>query len=288
MKYTTTAIFIIGVIFTQSSCAQNFHDSIVYQKLMNLKEIEGHKILTYEIKYLSDGLVITGYISKPEKGKYPVLIYNRGGNKDLGTHGARSVGYQRELASNEFIVLSTQLRGNFFSQGEDEFGGKDLNDILQLIEISKVLKFADAKNIGVLGWSRGGLNTYQISRLTDDIKAIAVIGAPTDPRLDFGTRPEMYTKVYLPLVGDSITHVKEYDYRSPLKWADEINEPVLILHGSEDWRVTPQNAERIIEKFKENGTELEYHIIEGGNHSLSSHSDFCTRTIITWFNKYLK
>lgn len=50
-------------------------------------------------------------------------------------------------------------------------GGKDLNDILKLIEIGQSLEFADKTNIGVYGISRGGLNAYQIARLTDDIKA---------------------------------------------------------------------------------------------------------------------
>lgn len=138
------------------------------------------------------------------------------------------------------------------------------------------------------GISRGGMNTYQISRLSDEIKAIAVVGAPVNPRIDFKSRPEMYTNVYLPLVGDSITHKADYDYRSPLLWAGEVNEPILIMHGDEDWRVTSVNAELMHQELIKFGKTAELMMIQGGNHSLSSHTQMRNDTIIGWFDKYLK
>src|SRR5690348_10353068 len=37
------------------------------------------------ITYLSDGLKVKGYIAVPKKpGKYPCIIFNRGGNRDFG------------------------------------------------------------------------------------------------------------------------------------------------------------------------------------------------------------
>lgn len=284
---------LIGVLLLTIGCKESavnkemFSNQLDYQYLMETNDTFNPPIETYKVRYDSDGLEIMGFITKPKTdSKYPVIIYNRGGNRDFGAH--RNFLYQQYLASCGYIVLSTQLRGNLFSEGKDEMGGADLNDILKLIEIGKSLPFAISDKIGVFGISRGGLNTYQISRLSDDIKAIAVIGAPVDPRLLFDSRPEMYTKVFQELIGDTITNKDAYDYRSPLLWADEINEPVLILHGSEDWRVKPINAELMIEKFKERNKEFEYQIVEGGNHSLNSHRDLRNDKVLGWFAKYLK
>jgi dipeptidyl aminopeptidase/acylaminoacyl peptidase len=232
-----TYLILIFSILLYSSCNQsikkteNFSPLIDYQYLIQTNNDFELPTETYKIRYNSDGLEITGFLTKPKTlQKYPTIIYNRGGNQDFGTFTLKDLRFQQYLASNGFIILSSQLRGNMFSEGKDEFGGKDLNDILKLIEINKSLKYSN-QNIGVFGISRGGLNAYQISRLTDEIKAIAVVGAPTDPRLDFDTRPEMYEKVLKELVGDTIKFKKEYDYRSPIKWVNEINEQHLFYTG---------------------------------------------------------
>lgn len=286
-------IIVFLVITLLSSCkndikrGKTFSPLIEYQHLIHTISEFTIPVETYKIRYMSDGLEITGYLSRnKDDKKYPTIIFNRGGNRNLGTHTFKSMFLQQYLASNGFNVLSTQLRGNMYSEGQDEFGGADLNDILQLIEINKTLKFANQK-IGVLGISRGGLNTYQISRLTDDINAIVVIGAPTDLRLDFDTRPDMYNNLLKELVGDTIQSKDKYDYRSPLKWVEEINEPTLILHGSEDSRVKPLNAELMIEKMKALEKEFDYLIIEDGDHTLLSHRKLRNEKIVSWFKKYL-
>ena len=275
-----------------NSCPETFSPLIEYQYLfLNSNVEDGTYIDTYEIKYRSDGLMITGYISKPKnKENYPVIIYNRGGNRDFGTHSMTSLDNQRNIAAKGFVVLSTQLRGNMYSQGQDEFGGKDLNDILQLIKIAKSLTFVGPKKIGVYGVSRGGLNTYQISRLTDDIEAIAVVGAPVNPRLSHDYRPEMYHRVHLPLIGDTLKYKVQYNYRSPILWADEINEPTLILHGSADERVrVERSAELMVAKFNDlKKSDFEYKIFDNGNHGLSNYSTERDNLIVDWFSKYLK
>ncbi len=286
-------LFYLNFLFLYIACQAQDQKSVLLSPLIHYQYLQESNVVlevpveTYKIRYRSDGLEITGYISRPKaEEKLPILIFNRGGNRDFGTH--KNFRYQQYLAANGYIVLSTQLRGNSYSEGKDEMGGKDLNDILQLIEIAKTLNFAIADKIGVYGISRGGLNTYQISRLSDDIAAIAVVGAPTDPRLDFAARPEMYTQVFKELVGDTLTNKAAYDYRSPLLWADEINEPTLILHGADDWRVTPQNAKLMIEKFTALNKEFDYQIIEGGDHGLNTHRALRNEKVIGWFDKYLK
>lgn len=268
--------------------SSNFSNLIDYQYLIQTNSEFTHPLETYKIRYKTDGFEITGYLTKHQDSiKRPTIIFARGGNRDLGTFTSKSLFYQQFLASKGYNVLSSQLRGNMFSEGKDEFGGRDLNDILQLLEINKSLEFTNNK-VGVYGISRGGLNAYQISRLTDDIDAIAVVGAPTNPRLDFDTRPEMYDNVLRELVGDTIEFKNEYDYRSPLVWADEINEPVLILHGKDDWRVKPINAELMIEKMKLLNKEIEYEIIDNGDHGLNTHRELRNDKVVNWFNKHLK
>ena len=281
-------VFVIIMICIYS-CKDHIASNIISIDLTSNNSHKQMRIDFYDMKYLSDGLEIQGYIHKPAKeGKFPVVIYNRGGNRNLGTHNVDRMEFQEEMAMTGYVVLSTQLRGNKFSEGKDEMGGKDLNDIMKLIDIVDDLEYADGQNIGVYGISRGGMNTYQVSRETDRIKCIAVVGAPVDPRIDFDTRPEMYDKVFFPLVGDTIAEKEKYDFRSPIKWVKEINEPTLILHGLDDKRVTPENAELMIEAMEENGNVFDFKLFKEGNHSLSSHVGERNKLVIDWFNKHLR
>src|SRR5688572_20650791 len=49
----------------------------------NFKYLDSIEI--YGITYLSDGLKVNGLLVQPKKkGKYPAIIYNRGGNRNFG------------------------------------------------------------------------------------------------------------------------------------------------------------------------------------------------------------
>lgn len=63
-------------------------------------------------------------MAKPKKeGKYPCIIYNRGGNRDFGSlkvaTGATLMGM---LAAQGYVVIASQYRGNAGGEGAEEFG----------------------------------------------------------------------------------------------------------------------------------------------------------------------
>jgi len=97
----------------------------------------------YEITYLSDGFKIQSFAAIPKKeGKHPVIIYNRGGNRDFGAlqlfRGKFKYPvayYFSKMASEGYVVIGCNYRGCGESEGNDEFGGKDINDVLNLIEV---------------------------------------------------------------------------------------------------------------------------------------------------------
>ncbi len=257
-------------------------------KLVSTNAEDGITIETYAITYKSDGLLIKGYLVKPQKGdNFPVFIYNRPGKGDKGLHGKTSLKLQRTFASNGYLVLSTQLRGNKHTEGIDEMGGKDLNDILQLIEIGKTLNCVQPDKIVMYGLSRGGVNAYQVSRVSDDIKAFAVVGSSIDLRIDFSLRPKLYKSVYRKLLGDSVKNRAAYEARSPRYWVDEINEPFLILHGDADKIVPVKNASIMANTMKANGQPHKLKIFKKGDHNLSNFLNERNALILDWFAKYL-
>lgn len=247
----------------------------------------------YTITYLSDGLRINGLLAKPKKeGKYPCVIFNRGGNRDFGSlkiaHAAITLG---QIAKEGYVVIASQYRGNGGSEGQEEFGGKDVNDILVLPEVLKEIEQANTEKIGMYGWSRGGMMTYIALTKTNKIKAAVVGGAMSDFFSSIADRPEMETKVAAELIPGYADHKEvELEKRSAVKWADKFskNVPILMLHGNSDWRVKPEQSLNLSLEFEKHRIPYRLIIFEGSDHSITEHMDEVNEQIIQWFDRYLK
>lgn len=247
----------------------------------------------YAITYLSDGLKINGFLVKPKKkGKYPCVIYNRGGNREFGSlkiaHGAITLG---QIAKEGYVVIASQYRGNGGSEGQEEFGGKDVNDITILPEVLKEIEDADTTRIGMYGWSRGGMMTYIALTKTESIKAAIVGGAVSDNFKSIKDRPKMESGVLSQLIPSYIENKEaELEKRSAIKWAHKFakNVPILMLHGNSDWRVKPEQSLNLALKFEENRIPYRLIMFEGGDHGISEHKKEVNNQVIKWFDNYLK
>ena len=114
------------------------------------------------ITYVSDGLKVKGYLVAPkEGGKLPCVIYNRGGNREFGAWTDRGAALQLgRIAAWGYLVIASQYRGNAGGEGVEEFGGRDVNDVLNLLTLLASQPRADTARVGMYGWSRGGMMTY--------------------------------------------------------------------------------------------------------------------------------
>lgn len=248
-------------------------------------------IEVYRITYLSDGLKIHGLMAKPKKaGEYPAIIYNRGGNRDFGAllvaHGAMTLG---QIAKEGYVVIASQYRGNAGSEGQEEFGGKDVNDVTILTEVLKEIDQADTEKIGMYGWSRGGMMSYIALTKTDKIKAVVVGGARSD--LTVIDRPNMETNVYAELIPNyKANKAEELKKRSAIYWVDKFPKqvPILLLHGNADWRVKSTNSLKLALEFEKHRIPYRLKIFEGGDHGINEFRKEVDQEVINWFNRYLK
>ena len=251
----------------------------------------------YEITYLSDGLKIESFAAIPKsKGPHPSLIFNRGGNRDFGAlalfRGERKMSasyFLGNLAKEGYVVIGCNYRGGGKSEGNDEFGGKDVNDILNLIEVIKEIPEADPTNIGMYGWSRGGMMTYLALTKTKQIKAAAVGGAPADKTVI--DRPNMETGVYAELIPNYWENKEaELKKRSAYFFANQFPKdvPILILHGNADWRVKSSHSLKLATKLDEHRVPYRLKIYEGANHGIGEYREDVHREVIEWFDRFLK
>ncbi|MHC0039590.1 alpha/beta hydrolase family protein [Pseudoneobacillus sp. C159] len=245
----------------------------------------------FELSYLSDGLKVDGYIIKPAEipeGKAPVFIFNRGGNRDYGAIYEDKLEALMTWAQKGYVVLASQYRGSVFSEGKDEFGGGDVNDVLNLEKVAEELPYADSNNMVMLGASRGGMMTYLAVKHGMNLKAAAVVGGVSDLFKVYYDRADMQSQVLEPLVGNPIKDSGEYMKRSAVYWADELNVPLLILHGDADSHVSVKQAENLAAKLKEYNKEYKFISYPGGNHGLGTHREQILKEIDQWFESYLE
>jgi len=246
----------------------------------------------FSITYLSDGLKVKGYLATPKnKGIYPAIIYNRGGNREFGKLGDGQIIRMLGIISSwGYVCIASQYRGNDGGEGREEFGGKDVNDILNLIPCLNFIPKADTSRIGMFGWSRGGMMTYRALTKTCQIKA-AVIGSGMANALTNTTkRPEM-DSVFSQLVpGFFENRDSALRSRSAVYWADQIckTTPLFLLAGSADWRVSPDEALEMVNVLYKSKHPLRFEFLEGGQHSLIEHSDEVNRSIKLFLDTYVR
>lgn len=246
-----------------------------------------------EITYLSDGLKVKGYLVLPQgQGPFPCLIVNRGGNREFGAISEPEAFLRLGgMANWGYVVIASQYRGVAGGDGMEEFGGADIDDVLNLMPILDSMPEADTSRIGMWGASRGGMMTYLAIARTDRIKAAVVVAGMSDAFDTVKRRPGMELHVYLELVPDwENNRENALIARSPIRWVDKLNKqtPFLLIHGSADWRVHPSQTLNMADSLLDRKHAYRLVIFEGGDHGLSDYRDEETRLTRDFLDHYVR
>jgi dipeptidyl aminopeptidase/acylaminoacyl peptidase len=210
----------------------------------------------YRITYLSDGLKVVGFLAEPKKpGKYPCIIANRGGRPTFGLWKPFLVAYYLgRMASWGYVVVASQYRGADGGEGKDEFGGKDVNDVFNLVPLLNQLPSADTSRIGMYGESRGGMMTFLALKRSFKFKAAAVVAGMVDAFDVIEKRPETEDNTFRNLIPEyASTKDAALKARSAIYWPDQMckTTPLLLMHGSGDTRVDALQSMRFVQKLYE-------------------------------------
>lgn len=241
------------------------------------------------IRYLSDGLRVVGFIFRPtpQPGRrYPVIIYNRGGNRDFGKMIDLHMSWFLRHLNEGYVVIAPQYRGTDGGDGREEFGGADVQDVMSVIPLIHSLPYADTANVFMVGASRGGMMTYLALARGIRVNAAAVESGPVDIAGLQKKRPD-FEQMWATMIPDFDRHRDEfYRSRSAILWADRIRTPVLIFQGTADWRVEPRDALRMADKLQELGRTYALVMYAGDDHALSKNREDCERRTLEWFRTY--
>jgi dipeptidyl aminopeptidase/acylaminoacyl peptidase len=144
---------------------------------------------------------------------------------------------------------------------------------------------ADPANITIVGWSYGGYAALMSAvREPDLYRAVVSIAgvadlralAREDQRFYGGRQRATYT------LGDDMSELKA---GSPLRAAEKIKAPVLLVHGDADIQVGVDHSKRMARALKGADKKCEIVIVKDGNHSLARYE--WRETLLTKLEAFL-
>jgi dipeptidyl aminopeptidase/acylaminoacyl peptidase len=243
-----------------------------------------------------DGTRIHGFMVKPPDyvagQKYPTVLQIHGG--PVSQYANAFMPLWQVLASQGFVVIAANPRGSSgrgegFSKGIwAEWGGRDTEDVLSIVDYIVAQGIADPNRLGVGGWSYGGILTNFVISQDTRFKA-ATSGASTGNALaGYGT--DMYVREYEAELGTPWTNLEGYLRNAyPLLHADQIKTPTLFLCGDKDFNVPLLNSEQMYQALRSTGVDTQLIIYPDQFHGLRKPSYLKDRAqrYVAWFHKYL-
>jgi dipeptidyl-peptidase-4 len=154
--------------------------------------------------------------------------------------------------------ISKKLEDTIYRRtGEPETA--DLSDAARWL---KQQPYVDPDRVGVWGWSGGGTMTLNLLTRTNEFKA----GISVAPVTDWHYYDTKWTEAIMSTPDDN---APGYDATSLVKRADKLHGQLLIVHGTDDDNVHPQNEQAFMNALIANGTTFEAMIYPMRKHGIS-------------------
>ncbi len=197
-----------------------------------------------------DGFALPAGLMKPagfDPGRrYPVILYVYGGPGAPVVRDAwdRDAGFNNLLLQAGYVWVEVDPRsatGRSKALEDDAYGrllaAHEVSDIEAVVAWLKAQPWIDPQRIGVWGWSGGGSFTEQLMTHSDSFAAgIAVAGVS-----DFRYYDTVWTEHRLELPEQN---PDGYRVSAPAEFAGDLHGRLLLVHGTFDDNVHPQNLWR--------------------------------------------
>lgn len=210
--------------------------------------------------------------------KHPLIVFIHGGvHSDFGTEYLHIV---RELIQRGYSIIAPEYRGStgygseFYNQ--IDYGGREVDDVWAGREWAlENMPWIDAKRVGIIGWSHGGMITLLNIFKHVDAFAAAYAGVPvSDLVARMGYKSDSYRAIFSAKshIGKTAEEdVGAYLERSPVTYASKLATPLLIHTNTIDEDVNVLEVQRLIAALQAAGKKFEYKIYENapGGHQFN-------------------
>ncbi|MGA2199428.1 MAG: S9 family peptidase [Nitrososphaerales archaeon] len=245
----------------------------------------------------SDRATIEGWVLLPDgQGNHPAVLYVHGGPKTAFGHA-----YSHELqtyAAAGYAVVCLNPRGSDgyserFADIRGAYGTRDFEDLMEGLDFAVEHFPIDGKRVAIAGGSYGGFMTNWALGHTDRFKAGVTDRSISNWFSMFGCSDIGIWFTKDQTKADPWANEERLMAASPLRYAEKIRTPLLIVHSFEDYRCPLPDALQLFSALKYFGRHPLMVLFPGENHDLSrtgkpKHRVERLDHYIRWFDAHLK
>ncbi len=229
--------------------------------------------------------------------RYPLLLDVHGGPHSVffdAFYPIHQIG-----ATNGYVVLAPNPRGSssyglgFAAGVHGDWGGGDYMDIMAALTEAVKRPYIDEQRVVIHGSSYGGYMASWAVGHTERFRA-AVIAAPVTYLPSFyGTSDIGVSFGEVQFGGRRSDEYAWYVRHSPLTYAGNVNTPVLLLHGEDDFRVPIEQSEQYFVALARAGKVVEFVRLPKTSHGIfrakhaSIRREYFSR-MLEWYERWLK
>jgi dipeptidyl aminopeptidase/acylaminoacyl peptidase len=222
-----------------------------------------------------DGLSLNAWLYPPIKAgaSAGAVIFLHGGPEDQARPGYNDI-FAR-LVNDGFTVLTPNVRGSggfgrtFVHADDKENRFAAIDDVADCARFLVDNGLADPHRIACAGWSYGGYLTLAALTFHPDLFAagISICGMSDLSTFYRNTEPWIADSAY-PEYGHPIGDRELLEELSPLRRADALLAPLLVVHGAHDTNVPVSESEQIVDALRQIGREVRYLLFGNDGHGI--------------------
>jgi dipeptidyl aminopeptidase/acylaminoacyl peptidase len=219
-----------------------------------------------------DDLQIPAFLYRPAKPNGAAILRPHGGPTD-------QYRYDWDILAQYFVAkgytfIAPNFRGStgyglaFEHANYNDWGVGDTQDCLHGAKFLHTLDWIDPQRIGIFGSSYGGyMVACCLARDPEYLFACGVSKYGDANLYSSWAQCERETRLYTEMqIGHPARNWQVYLAGSPILQLEQIQKPVLLLHGLEDDIVPPQSSEEWAEAMRRAGKQFEYKTYAGEPH----------------------
>jgi len=265
-----------------------------YPKLNNLK------VIRMETGNLNIGQLSVPYIltfPQASEGPLPLIVFPHGGPIGVFDSMYFDLGTQF-LNQRGFAVLRVNYRGSggytqsYMEAGKKQWGSGILEDIHAVTNHIKQRPDIDEGRVCVAGISYGGYAAAMLNmKYPESYQCGVTVAGVSDVFLTISSTVNnkaqfKWAQEYIANLDEDLQAVREI---SPINLVEQLDSPLLIMHGEADDVVDVEHAYRLKYALEQSGKTYEWHMFKESGHNFEHESDMAEMfdKMVTFINKHI-
>ncbi|RBI62484.1 S9 family peptidase [halophilic archaeon] len=196
------------------------------------------------------------------------------------------------FADRGYVVLRPNYRGSssygraFSESIRGDWGRREVDDVCSGVDHLVDRGWVDPERTFATGFSYGGITTGYLVTSTDRFAAAAAEHGIYDLRSSYGT--DDAHKWWENDFGLPWEHPEAYDESSSITDVGDVDTPLLVTAGGEDWRCPPSQSEQLYVSVKKRGVPAKLVVYPDEHHAIGDPDRAVHRleTIADWFESH--